>query len=309
MPNSGGSRKPSVRKDATSPVNVGVEGSSCSVPATVHRRKRKKVARVKAGAQAPPRPFLYSLSNRHCAVELMLFSLQSSTPALQCASLADGGIRKGGNGSASGSGAKSARVPPSLSIADCQVKKSSLSRKTAGASVIAPIGRSGKAEASGSRKVKFSTNVHTYPAADKKTRIGELHLKKPIKKLKRNRPLSSGGGKSVASKLELSIAQKSGSVLRRDVQHSGAAIDVEPVATARGRKAPSPLATKASVASKASVAGAARKVKRLTKSRIKAGTSNRQPVVTAIRPCPRLAYSIQPDIKRDILLLKSAPKK
>ncbi|XP_030243703.1 uncharacterized protein LOC115564027 isoform X2 [Drosophila navojoa] len=291
MPNSGGSRKPSVRKDATSPVNVGVEGSSCSVPATVHRRKRKKVARVKAGAQAPPRP-----------VRVPVRVGSSVTPK-------DGGIRKGGNGSASGSGAKSARVPPSLSIADCQVKKSSLSRKTAGASVIAPIGRSGKAEASGSRKVKFSTNVHTYPAADKKTRIGELHLKKPIKKLKRNRPLSSGGGKSVASKLELSIAQKSGSVLRRDVQHSGAAIDVEPVATARGRKAPSPLATKASVASKASVAGAARKVKRLTKSRIKAGTSNRQPVVTAIRPCPRLAYSIQPDIKRDILLLKSAPKK
>lgn len=169
--------------------------------------------------------------------------------------------------------------------------------------MIAPIGRSGKAEASGSRKVKFSTNVHTFPATDKKTRIGELHLKKPIKKLKRNRPLSSGGGKSVASKLELSISQKSSSVLRRNVQHSGAAIDVEPVATARGRKAPPPLAAKPSVA------GVARKAKRLTKSRIKAGTSNRQPVVTAIRPCPRLAYSIQPDIKRDILLLKSAAKK
>lgn len=240
---------------------------------------------------------------------LILFSLQSLTiPAL-----ADGGIRKVGNGSASGSGAKSARVTPSLSIADCQVRKSSLSRKTAGASVIAPLGRSGKAEASGSRKVKFSTNVHTFSATDKKTRIGELHLKKPIKKLKRNRPLSSGGGKSVTSKLALSISQKSSSVLRRNVQHSGAAIDVEPVATARGRKAPpTPLAAKSSsppLVAKASVAGVARKAKRLTKSRIKAGTSNRQPVVKAIRPCPRLAYSIQPDIKRDISLLKSAAKK
>ncbi|XP_023165332.1 uncharacterized protein LOC111595716 isoform X2 [Drosophila hydei] len=281
MPHLGGSRKSSVRRDITKSKSVRMEDSSCSEPSTAKRQKRKKLVRVKAGALGP-------LNSQHLPVN----AATTITPK-------DGEFRKRGNGIASGSGVKLARTPPFLNTADCQVKKSSLSRKCAGAAVITPIVRGGKTEASGSRKVKFSANVHTFPTnnTDKKERIGELHLKKPIKKLKRNRPLSSGG-RSVVSKLDLSISQQPGSVLRKDVQQSVAVIDAEPVATIRDRKT-------LRSAPKAPVASASRKSKRLKNSRIKAGANNRQPVVIANRPCPRLAYSVQPEVKRDSLLPSS----
>ncbi|XP_064550568.1 uncharacterized protein LOC135436760 isoform X1 [Drosophila montana] len=293
MRNLSGSLKASGRNCATTSAAVRMEVSSCSMPSTAHRPRRKKhsrIARVSAGALAP-------------AINLPL----PVRPGGTLSAKADGGFRKGDNGIASSSGVKSARIPPSPNLAESQVKKSSLSRKSAGATVTSNS-KGGRAEASGSRKVKFSANVHTFPSntSNKKARIGELQLKKRIKKLKRNHPRSAVGDKSVANKIDLSITQQPNTVLGKDVQHYGTIIDVEPVALARGRKS-------TCEAPKAPVAGTFRKPKQLLnkkvkKPRIKAGASNRQPIVVNSRPAPRLAYSVQPDVKRDTFLPVSRGK-
>ncbi|XP_030559722.1 uncharacterized protein LOC115761865 isoform X1 [Drosophila novamexicana] len=286
MLNLSGSLKPSGRNGATTSTAVRMEGSSCSMPPTAQRRRKKhsRIARVSAGALAP-------------AINLPLPVRPGSTLTAK----ADGGFRKGDKGIASSSGVKSARIPPSSNLAESQDKKTSLLRKSAGATETSNS-KGGRAEASGSRKVKFSANVHTFPSntSNKKARIGELHLKKRIKKLKRNHPRSALGDKSVANKIDLSITQQPNTVLSRDVQHYGTIIDVEPVSSARGRKSPCE-------APKAPVAGTFRKPKQLLnkkvkKPRIKAGASNRQPIVVNSRPAPRLAYSIQPNVKRDTFL-------
>ncbi|BFF92019.1 uncharacterized protein DMAD_10164 [Drosophila madeirensis] len=75
---------------------------------------------------------------------------------------------------------------PNLVPIHSALKKSSLSRKVGGGKV---------GDSSAKRKVKFSANVHTFPLAPtkKSSRIGELQLKKRVKKLKRNRTRKEGG--------------------------------------------------------------------------------------------------------------------
>ncbi|XP_015038943.1 uncharacterized protein [Drosophila pseudoobscura] len=79
----------------------------------------------------------------------------------------------------------SASAPNIVSVHSA-LKKSSLSRKVGGGKVI---------DASAKRRVKFSANVHTFPLTPtkKSSRIGELQLKKRVKKLKRNRTRKEGG--------------------------------------------------------------------------------------------------------------------
>ncbi|XP_044314668.1 LOW QUALITY PROTEIN: uncharacterized protein LOC108046580 [Drosophila rhopaloa] len=78
-------------------------------------------------------------------------------------------------------------------------------------------------------RVKFSANVHTFPSVTstkKSARIGELQLKKKVKKLKRNRPRREGG--SGASGTESSAASN------QDIYKHGTIVDVESL------KAPAP---------------------------------------------------------------------
>ncbi|XP_017122586.1 uncharacterized protein LOC108142956 [Drosophila elegans] len=80
------------------------------------------------------------------------------------------------------------------------------------------------------RRVKFSANVHTFTTvtnAKKSTRIGELQLKKKVKKLKRNRPRREGGSGGVTG------VSESGSI-NQNIDKHGTIVDVESL------KAPSP---------------------------------------------------------------------
>ncbi|XP_043656962.1 uncharacterized protein LOC122622525 [Drosophila teissieri] len=105
-------------------------------------------------------------------------------------------------------------------------KKSSLvSRK---------VGGGKDTDSSIKRRVKFSANVHTFPSltnTKKSTRIGELQLKKKVKKLKRIRSRREGGTGETASELLNSsgIAPNN-----QDIYKHGAIVDVESV------KAPEP---------------------------------------------------------------------
>ncbi|XP_023034176.1 AF4/FMR2 family member lilli [Drosophila willistoni] len=97
---------------------------------------------------------------------------------------------------ASSSAAQGAAAGIALTPIQSTTKKSSLVRKVGGgAKNINPLDTI-------KRRVKFSANVHTYPSSTstkKSARIGEIQLKKRVKKLKRNRSRKEGGGGSGAS--------------------------------------------------------------------------------------------------------------
>ncbi|XP_039494538.1 uncharacterized protein LOC120453768 [Drosophila santomea] len=105
-------------------------------------------------------------------------------------------------------------------------KKSSLvSRK---------VGGGKDTDSSIKRRVKFSANVHTFPSltnTKKSTRIGELQLKKKVKKLKRIRSRREGGSGETASELLNSSGVAPNNL---DIYKHGAIVDVESV------KAPEP---------------------------------------------------------------------
>ncbi|KQS39423.1 uncharacterized protein Dere_GG26941, isoform B [Drosophila erecta] len=105
-------------------------------------------------------------------------------------------------------------------------KKSSLvSRK---------VGGGKDTDSSIKRRVKFSANVHTFPSltnTKKSTRIGELQLKKKVKKLKRIRSRREGGIGETATELLNSSGIATSNL---DIYKNGTIVDVEPV------KAPEP---------------------------------------------------------------------
>jgi len=121
-------------------------------------------------------------------------------------------------------GAVSHTASSNLTLPSSAVKKSSLaSRKAGGGKPTDP---------SIKRRVKFSANVHTYPSvtSTKKTaRIGELQLKKKVKKLKRIRSRREGGTAS-------DLLNSSGIATRNqeDIYKHGVIVDVDSL------KAPAP---------------------------------------------------------------------
>ncbi|XP_033165580.1 uncharacterized protein LOC117144501 [Drosophila mauritiana] len=114
-------------------------------------------------------------------------------------------------------GSSNVSQPPSVT------KKSSLSSRKLGG---------GKAtDSSIKRRVKFSANVHTFPSltnTKKSTRIGELQLKKKVKKLKRIRSRREGGSGETARDLLNSSGIAASNL---DIYQNGAIVDVEPVKT------------------------------------------------------------------------------
>ncbi|XP_034665739.1 uncharacterized protein LOC117899664 [Drosophila subobscura] len=116
---------------------------------------------------------------------------------------------------------------PNLVPIHSALKKSSLSRKVGGGKV---------GDCSAKRRVKFSANVHTFPLAPtkKSSRIGELQLKKRVKKLKRNRTrkeggsgiLSEGEGRPGFGQSSIGIVGSNGSP---DIHRHGTIVDVEAV--------------------------------------------------------------------------------
>ncbi|KMZ04715.1 uncharacterized protein LOC6728806 [Drosophila simulans] len=111
-------------------------------------------------------------------------------------------------------GSSNVNQPPSVT------KKSSLSSRKLGG---------GKAtDSSITRRVKFSANVHTFPSltnTKKSTRIGELQLKKKVKKLKRIRSRREGGSGETARDLLNSSGIAASNL---DIYKNGAIVDVEP---------------------------------------------------------------------------------
>ncbi|XP_016960370.1 uncharacterized protein LOC108031449 [Drosophila biarmipes] len=114
-------------------------------------------------------------------------------------------------------GAVSNSVSSNLTLPSSAVKKSSLaSRKVGGGKAVDP---------SIKRRVKFSANVHTYPSVTstkKASRIGEIQLKKKVKKLKRIRSRREGG---TASDLLSSSGIATGN--QEDIYKHGTIVDVE----------------------------------------------------------------------------------
>ncbi|XP_041675123.1 uncharacterized protein LOC108109689 [Drosophila eugracilis] len=107
----------------------------------------------------------------------------------------------------------------------------SLPRKSSLAS--RKVGGGKTADPSIKRRVKFSANVHTFPSvtsAKKSTRIGELQLKKKVKKLKRNRSRREGGSGETASELLNSSGIATSS--NQDIYKHGTIVDVESVKSA-----------------------------------------------------------------------------
>nr|XP_044252264.1 uncharacterized protein LOC108066782 [Drosophila takahashii] len=107
------------------------------------------------------------------------------------------------------------------------IKKSSLasSRKVGGGK--SPDPQSIK------RRVKFSANVHTYPSVTstkKSARIGELQLKKKVKKLKRIRSRREGGSGGTASEL---LNSSGITTSNQDINKHGTIVDVKPPAQPR----------------------------------------------------------------------------
>ncbi|XP_037732473.1 uncharacterized protein LOC119563239 [Drosophila subpulchrella] len=121
-------------------------------------------------------------------------------------------------------GAVSQSISSNLTLPSSAVKKSSLaSRKVGGGKATDP---------SIKRRVKFSANVHTYPSvtSTKKTaRIGELQLKKKVKKLKRIRSRREGGTAS-----DLLNSSGIATSNQEDIYKHGIIVDVESL------KAPAP---------------------------------------------------------------------
>ncbi|XP_034487431.1 uncharacterized protein LOC117791718 isoform X2 [Drosophila innubila] len=276
---SGGSLKTSGRSNAVDSTAYRMRAGEKSTLPVAQRIRRKM--------QSNPNPSRVSAGALTSAISLTKSMKSGSTLLTK-----DGGVRKAKNGVASVSGVQSAYVVPSSSITASAVKKSSLSRKPAGAFVSANIKGGAKAKITGARKVKFSNNVHTFPPSNVKSvkkgssNIGSLQLKKRVKKLK---PKATGGHSSVSSKLNLSLSQQRSPILRRNVVHQpGTIVDVE--------EKPEPTTTKPKGATKKTSTGA----KKVKKQRIKAGSIARQPVpADYIRPSPRLAYSIPPEARRD----------
>ncbi|XP_068157367.1 serine-rich adhesin for platelets [Drosophila tropicalis] len=97
---------------------------------------------------------------------------------------------------ASSSAAQGVAAGIALTPIQSTTKKSSLVRKVGGgAKLNNPLDTI-------KRRVKFSANVHTYPSSTstkKSARIGEIQLKKRVKKLKRNRSRKEGGGAGLST--------------------------------------------------------------------------------------------------------------
>ncbi|XP_032597617.1 uncharacterized protein LOC6569983 isoform X1 [Drosophila grimshawi] len=323
MPNLSGSLKPSRRSEATTSASAAPPAAATSkllpTAAIYHLRRTNASAGgtadpVSAGAlfgglsspslMKPPPCSRNNLSkagvaSTAAATRKLRVTIVNASSSRSCS-----GVKS----------SKSVRLPPSSSsIAQAQIKKSSLARKSAASSRIAAA----DVVSGGSRKVKFSTNVHTFPSSTsdrKDLRIGELQLKKQIKKLRHNnnnkaqqRSPSSGGqncAASLANKLALSFSTHppSVSVLGRDIQQHGAIVDVEPVKAPKrsGRKAlpicgaPKRKAPIAAVAAATGTRGNVRQSnKRPKKSRIQAGGAAAVGTASCSRPAPRLAYSVQ----------------
>ncbi|KAM8703969.1 hypothetical protein ACLKA7_008574 [Drosophila subpalustris] len=288
----GGSLKSSGRCGATSSSTVNRMKATEKTTLPAARRLRRKMP-------SSPNPRRVSAGALASAISLTK-SMKSGSTLL---TKANGGVRRAKNvGVASVSGVQPAYVVPSSSLATSPLlKKSSLSRKSgAGAFTTANIKGGAKAKITGARKVKFSSNVHTFPPSSSVNKraassIGSLQLKKRVKKLK-HKTATTGGDNSLSSKINLSLAQQRSAILKRHVVHPhGTIIDVESPATTTTATAK----TKPKVATKKATTGA----KKAKKLRIKAGAGSiaRQPVPAGyIRPSPRLAYSIPlPEARRD----------
>lgn len=120
-------------------------------------------------------------------------------------------------GLVSHTGSSNISQPPSVT------KKSSLSSRK--------LGGGKTTDSSIKRRVKFSANVHTFPSltnTKKSTRIGELQLKKKVKKLKRIRSRREGGSGETARDLLNSSGIAASNL---DIYKHGVIVDVEPVKT------------------------------------------------------------------------------
>ncbi|XP_034128181.1 putative GPI-anchored protein pfl2 [Drosophila guanche] len=192
---------------------------------------------------------------------------------------------------------------PNLVPIHSALKKSSLSRRVGGGKV---------GDSSAKRRVKFSANVHTFPLAPtKKSRIGELQLKKRVKKLKRNRTRKEGGS-GILSEGRPGFGQSSvgivGSNGSPDIHRHGTIVDVEAVprtarksvAASRSRAYPIPvnsrLATPSATATfnarypcSSLTLSATKETTNLAKSQTKSKPSSTQPLRTATSS--RLGYT------------------
>ncbi|XP_022209687.1 uncharacterized protein LOC111065686 [Drosophila obscura] len=194
---------------------------------------------------------------------------------------------------------------PNLVPIHSALKKSSLSRKVGGGKVV---------DSSAKRRVKFSANVHTFPLAPtkKSSRIGELQLKKRVKKLKRNRTRKEGGsgflseGRAGFGLSSIGIAGYSASP---NNNHHGNIVDVQPapriarksVAAASGSRA-YPIRVKSKLATSLATAtlnarypcssltlSATKERTNLAKGQAKSKSSSTQPLRTATSS--RLGYT------------------
>lgn len=250
----------------------------------------------------------------------LFFSLVS-----RFSSAADGGgvHKKENNGINSIPGVRTACVASSSRAAAypsiLQASKSSLKRKHA-FGIAGEPGKFSKAAASiDVRKVvKFSNNVHTFPSVLGRNRsiIGELQLKRPIKKSK---PVQSKSRLDSIKKEFLTPSQQRSISVTSPADRGNAInniIDVEPVLKTtttktkfRQRKKGGSIVEKKAAETDQAASPPPRRKQKL---RIKSGSLVRQPLALAASYCrapPRLAYSIQPNRATRLLVIRDTDRK
>lgn len=220
--------------------------------------------------------------------------------------------------------ASSSRAASSIYPSILQASKSSLKRKHA-FGIAGEPGKFSKAASIDVRKVvKFSNNVHTFPTVlgRKRSSIGELQLKRPIKKSKPPVQTKSRVDSIKKELLTPSQQRSIGVTYPADKETAKNIKDIEPVLKTttttrktklRQRKKGGSIERKAAEIDQAASPPPPARRKKLKKLRIKSGGSLvRQPLALGAVYCrapPRLAYSIQPNRTTRLKVIRDTDRK